>query len=244
MLERAQRIAVILVLLLAAAFLFAATLTALQIRSDADELSSRFDHVIDQFSATLEEVNRPCGDGKPCGLLADTRELLKKGGDAVVQAQGVTKKEQAFVDTQLPSLVTEAHGVLAGASDTTRNAALAMQDADDRIRALAPLEANAAVFMADLNGQSNRFFGNANNVLSGANALVTNPHIPQIIAHADGITASFQSMAATTDAVELKATHSYLHPSTNPFARTFQNIRPFLLPSAQVAAAVTTGVAR
>jgi hypothetical protein len=45
-------------------------------------------------------------------------------------------------------------------------------------------------------------------------------------------------MLFTFDAVETKATHDYLHPSKNPFVRTWKVFQPFLLPAAQIGGAV------
>jgi hypothetical protein len=55
-------------------------------------------------------------------------------------------------------------------------------------------------------------------------------------AAADEATAG--SMLKTADAVEKKATASYLHPSRNPFVRTWRAASPFILPAAEIAGAL------
>jgi hypothetical protein len=52
------------------------------------------------------------------------------------------------------------------------------------------------------------------------------------------ITGTGAHMMATGDAVETKATQSYLHPSHNPWARTWQAVQPFIVAGAKITANV------
>lgn len=61
-------------------------------------------------------------------------------------------------------------------------------------------------------------------------------NVAQLLANSVDITGTGGHMLKTADEVETKATHSYLHPSHNPFVRTWNVANPFLVAGAKIAA--------
>lgn len=78
----------------------------------------------------------------------------------------------------------------------------------------------------------------AGDTITSAKTLIADPNLKRILKSSANITESGGHMLSTADAVETKATNSYLHPSTNPVARAWQEIKPFIVPAAQVGAAI------
>jgi hypothetical protein len=78
----------------------------------------------------------------------------------------------------------------------------------------------------------------AGDTITAAKTLIADPNLKRLIAESAEGLATGNHMLATADQVETKATKSYLHPSTNPAARTWEAVKPFLVPAAQVSAAI------
>ena len=69
-------------------------------------------------------------------------------------------------------------------------------------------------------------------------ALATNKDVPLVVKNLANGLGSLDSMLATGDAVETKAMAGYLHPSKNPWVRTYRALQPYLVPAAQIAGAL------
>lgn len=67
---------------------------------------------------------------------------------------------------------------------------------------------------------------------------ISDPNIKTTLSNVVGMTTTGNHMLFTADAVETKATHSYLHPSTNPLHRAWDYVSPFLVPAATVASRI------
>ena len=82
--------------------------------------------------------------------------------------------------------------------------------------------------------------GNANDGITDARAFyaANQKNATQLLANAVAISATGDHMLSTADAVETKATQSYLHPSHNPFKRAWDTANPFLVAGAKIAASI------
>ncbi len=56
------------------------------------QISATILHLDSGLSSLFDSVNRDCGSGKPCGLIANVNKTVIKAGDAVVQTQTEEKK--------------------------------------------------------------------------------------------------------------------------------------------------------
>lgn len=195
------------------------------------------------ISDTFDTLNRPCkgsGDDKAdhCGTLALAGQTIVNAGDLVKHSQLVEAREQTLFDQQLPAMLDQARGTLASAQSSISALQPLMAESQARIHDLQGAEIASAKLIEDLDAQSLHTFAQVDTATARLNVLLADPAVPDLIHHSAGITASADSMLFTANQVELKATKTYLHPSTNPVKRTWQTVQPFLLPGAQIGAAV------
>jgi hypothetical protein len=201
--NRALKVAKILVLLLLAAVLVAVLLAALQIREESIEIANRAD-------AALIAANQ---------LLEATRDRMDDLQEPIAEAVTVERKADAVEDAtlarvnELQAPVQKLNEVVYDARlsiDNVNSAALderfyfeqqvpqAMSRVDEAIGGLLPVEANAAKTLQD------------------ADVVIANPNIPALLTHADAATvASADTMKHLdgTSADVQTAVHQYLHPS-------------------------------
>lgn len=187
--------------------------------------------------ATLDAINRPCGAGHPCGTLAEANVLMRKGSDILVTTQLNENREAGLLDGQVTPLLAHADRSLTNLDQATADVHPLLLSATSATNNLLPIEANAAQLVDHLDTESAMSFADAN-------ALLTNPSVPKILANVAGMTDSGNKMLFTFNEVETKATHNYLHPSPNPFVRTWQNISPYALPAFQIGGAAATVLTR
>lgn len=229
-----------LVALLSFAFIcIAGGVAALSVNRAVKHGDAKVTQIGDKAVAMLDTINRPCGvKGQPCGTLANVSKVLDKGGDAMVQMQIMARTEGDFAAKTLPQLSAHVQTSMDGVDHATSASTLLLNETTARVHDLAKLEGTANQFVADLDGESDMLLTSANGTLVRVNGLVANPEIPRILTNVNGMTDSLNGMLATGRAVEDKATHGYLHPSHNPFVRTWQVASPFALPAAQIGAAL------
>jgi hypothetical protein len=91
-------------------------------------------------------------------------------------------------------------------------------------------------------GHVNTLLDSGNASVLKFNAMLANPELAIMEKHVSGILTNVDGITYTTNALFTKASHPYLHPSTNPFSRGFSDIKPFLIPMAQVGGAVVIAV--
>ena len=106
--------------------------------------------------------------------------------------------------------------------------------------------------LTKLDEQEAQLFSDTHKVLSGVaddelaakqsikelNDLLASPDLLAAVHNSNNISGSLAHMLQTGDAVETKASQSYLHPSKNPFLRTWQVASPFAVAGAKIAATV------
>ena len=106
--------------------------------------------------------------------------------------------------------------------------------------------------LTTLDAQEAQLFSDTHQVLSGIaddeqaarksikdlDDLLISPDFLETIHNSKDISGSLAHMLQTGDAVETKAAQPYLHPSKNPFLRTWKEIHPFVVAGAKIAATV------
>lgn len=197
MLERARRIAVLVVLLCLAALLIAATLLALQMREAAADAATRVDavaaHALMVEDAAAQQLN-----ALQAGKLAhDARLSLDNLNRAAID-------ERMYFEQQVPPTMGRVNGVLDGLKDDAAGlreseaaATLTLDAASEELRGLQPIERTAAQTLQD------------------ADAVIANPQIPLLLQHAEQAAAAGASAAQHLDGTAgdvQGAVHGYLHP--------------------------------
>ena len=105
------------------------------------------------LNATLVEVNRPCGGGKPCGTLADVAKTLGtlRGTAGQIEIAANHEDERiGILDAQEDALFADAHGTLGSANMALLRFSTAMDTADKTIAGLQPVEAQATTTIASV----------------------------------------------------------------------------------------------
>lgn len=186
--------------------------------------------------SALDEINRKCGSGQPCGAIALAEKTISHSSDLVIQSQKairdadqVTLAESAMLPTWNARMTSTMDGVDAATvafAGTAHQATADLQTADSVI-------GSAQLLVGHLDAVA----ASSNETVKHFDALLTDPSVVLTMGNVSRITATSEHMLVTADAVETKATQTYLHPSTNPLHRTWQYLSPFLLPAAQIGAA-------
>lgn len=146
-----------------------------------------------KLNQTLDIINRPCGNGHPCGTLANADKAMVKVGDILVTSQLQEKDVAAAAEhnmgsvDQLASHLNQTADALTG---TASAATGSLRAATVDLQTAQPLITDSDV------------------LVKSANAQINSPYIADFEKHADGMSASGDSMLA--DAAW--KTHRLLHP--------------------------------
>ena len=104
---------------------------------------------------------------------------------------------------------------------------MALGTVNDTVRGLQPLERSLTATADASTATINTF-----------NGRLSDPKIDALLNDFRDMSDTSRHMLITADAVETKATFSYLHPSTNPWKRTWDAVSPFLVAGAKITANV------
>lgn len=143
---------------------------------------------------TLNEINRPCGGGHPCGTLADVAKTLGTIRGATGQLEVAAHHEDsrlAVLDAQEAQIFTDTHTLL-------QRGSIAVDTANATLAGLQPVESQLKVEAQSLNTATQNL-----------SVLLANPQIPAAIAHANSSLAHIDATVADTQ----EAVHRWLHPS-------------------------------
>ena len=220
---KALQIGQLAVLLAGAAFFCVA---AYELRS----LAVHADRTLLQVDVTLDTINRPCSPSKPCGTLADVNRTLQTArltmGTVEVAGEHYDRQlykldsQEAELAANLNGAVTDARTLLLSGVATAQAATATIQTANTTIQSFQPVS------------------GQIQATLTEANTLLGDPAIPHVLSNLDTMTTHADGVLFTTDLVWKKATRNYLYPSKNPWARGWQDVKPFVIPFAQISGAV------
>jgi hypothetical protein len=181
----------------------------------------------DAMTATMTNVNRPCGGGHPCGTLAEIGKAVVKVGDILVTSQ---KQEQdtAMAAQQTITAVTQVatHAeVLTDSLAGTSNAAtgtLAQAQTD-----LGTLNGSIAATQPLLVAYTQT--GDDLDALLKRKAVgETIDSFAVITTNAATMSGTGSHMLTTFDALETHYSDPVLHPSKNPWIRAGGAIKPYL----------------
>ena len=164
------------------------------------------------------------------GTLAELDKSILAAKSVLVHIDLVAAHEDRQIpryDAYAQQTVSDIHGMTQAftgtanaATETAHSASSTFQAASD---ALKPVPA----LLASGTDAENSF-----------NVLLKRKALADAIDNVDRITGTSEDMLMVADQVERKATASYLHPSKNPWARTWNAVNPFIVAGAKVTAAI------
>ena len=225
---------------------------------------------VDAVNATLVNVNRPCkGPDGPdaCGTLAQINKGVIRMDDLATTAQMQVKQSGLLITAttqNMDKVATSVTGEVSALQDTTKALTKTAQTASTSLQTLtddiSPVLAstNAAVGqigatvagLQPVEKAATKVEKAATKSFTDIDALALNPNWPQLIENAQKVSGEFVTTVGTTnhmlftfDAVETKATHSYLNPPHGA-AAIWPTVKPFILPAVQVTGAVAIEVAK
>lgn len=182
---------------------------------------------------TLDTINETCTPG-PCGTLADVAKTLNTfrgvGGQIEIAANHINRS-QSTLDTQEQNLFLDIHSTLAESRDTVADIGTTAQSASRTLDSFQPIAGH--LDQATVTGYE---------TLARVEVLVNDPSWLETVRNVDAMTKTTDQMLDTANQVETKATHDYLHPSKNPFVRSWQIAKPFVVPSIQIGGAVAATI--
>ena len=183
-------------------------------------------------NTALDTINRPT-----TGTLAEitkTTLALKSTLVHIDMAVDHEDKNLTSLDAQERTLFSDAHTTLFQGQQTMLSAQESLQNAssmfattETTILGVRPVLSHLDTAVTDVDIS-----------VKGFNTLFASPETTATLKNVSDITFHADHMMDIGDQVETKATHTYLHPSTNPWARGWNATSPWLLPALKIAASV------
>jgi uncharacterized protein YukE len=207
-------------------------------------ISRHVEATINSLNNTLTNINRPCkGKAGPdaCGTLAQLNKTVIDIGNITVTAQTQVKQSATLIaqyGQMLNGIAQDIHGEMGEAQKATAALTGTAQAATKTLGTADSLISSEQPRVDAILAQTDTVLESGNEAVRRFDAMLADPNLALTMKNVEGITATTNHMLFTADAVETKATKSYLHPSTNPAARTWEAVKPFIYPAAQVGAAI------
>lgn len=201
-----------------------------------------------QAGTLLTDLQRPCKGPKgpdACGTLAQINKSVIEIGDISKTAQIQVNQTATLVAQYgkvLNGIAGDVHGEMEEAKKTTVALTGTVQQATTTLATVNGMVASTQPRVDALLTDTDTTVKSSNAAVMRFTAMLTDPKIALITDHVEQMTGTTTHMLATADAVETKATKGYLHPPTNPAARAWMYLQPFLIPMAQVGGAVAIAV--
>lgn len=181
--------------------------------------------------AIVDEITRPCkgagDDPNSCGLLADMKKIAIDTKKTVVTTQLQIKQSDTLIQAAADSIRTAGSSFSRTADGATEALASARAELDASkkttdaltvdIETLQPAIAKIPPIEDKIDSSFARF-----------NELMSRPAIATLEDNAARLSGSAADIGDTLDKVGKKATYKYLHPSTNPAARTWGGVQPYM----------------
>lgn len=165
----------------------AASMLLQRVTPGAGKANALIDAAYNFIHNTSDNVNRPCGAGRPCGLLAQTEKTVVKAGDAVVTTQLIERKT-----------ALEASQTLSGVSNHVNAAA----DASAGLLNAGTVALNRLPALED----------GATAAVGNFNRLLSSKSLSDAIDGAAGMTQHGNAIMGDLQRVTDKATADYLSP--------------------------------
>lgn len=160
-------------------------------------------------------------------ITSDTRLTLDNVNKAAIDERFYFEKQVPLVTADVRNLIQTSDATIAGLQTISPRVGTLLDTANQTVAGIQPTEKSATDALVGLHTSLDLF-----------NTTLSDPNIKTTMFNVAGITQSANHMLLTADQVETKATHSYLHPSTNPVHRTWDYLSPFLVPAATVASRI------
>lgn len=194
-----------------------------------------------------------------------TPYLFKHVDGVVTRAQGIEHRVYGTIDNidkasktwadssktqagEVTDLITQFHGVLSTTDTAIWRLGHAADTANAQLLHVGPLLDSAKLAVDSIppavkqTGDAATQVGNAAGqlgTLAGSiNKTVTDPQTAELLGYLRSTSKSVAHMADTTDQVETKFAHPYLHPSTNPFKRAWEQASPYIEAGAKITASL------
>ena len=152
---------------------------------------------VGKVNQALDTVNRPCGHGKPCGLLANANKTVIKVGDAIVTTQLQERAITPHTLAAMDSFKTAADR-LSGTADA----------GTDSLKALTATLGTAQTTIQSLQGPIQGLSVSENNF----NALLRNSAITRTLDNVAGVTGNMDDTSRDLKKVADRMTTDYLKP--------------------------------
>lgn len=156
---------------------------------------------IQQDTSTIQDaLTRSCGDGKPCGTLAEVSKGIVKIGDAIVTTQLAERKATPHVIAAMDEFGTAAKhlsGTADALTETAHSASGALDEGKRTIAAMQPLETSLT-----------RTIDASTTTIQTIDGRIGDKRTDDLLTHLDATAAHVD---ATTADVQYKA-HQILHP--------------------------------
>lgn len=171
----------------------AVALAALAVGWTALTVGHYVTYSLGEVNATLHEVNRPCAGASlspaPCGTLADVAKTLNTIRGTAGQVEIAARHENAQLDkldaqetqlyADLHSTILNVQGLTTSLTEASNQATAALHSANAAIENVQPVI-----------DKTNTVLGYADAGANRLNTLLYMPEIPEVIQHADAMTAS------------------------------------------------------
>jgi hypothetical protein len=258
--KKLKDIAILLLILSGVFFLTMGGIFFMQTREAVVSSEAGAQPLIDEAQKTLTAINAPCPKlakvDPPCGLITRLSIVANTMNATFGKLNTDLDKAGTVEDgaTQTLYNVNRPCGTVGGTlapCGTLADVNKLMNTGRGTLGQLEIAANHEDRNLTTLDNQENTLFtdfhatlGTADAGLTRFNFLMNDPSILQTEQNVAAISGTGAHMLFTFDQVETKATQNYLHPSPNPFKRTWQTVSPFMLPVAQIGAAVATLAAK
>ncbi len=175
--------------------------TLTQFNAQSAAIAANANAALRGAAATMDAINRPCGDGQRCGTLADVAKTLGTLRGTAGEMEIAAHHEDARIgvlDAQEATIYADTHRSLAQLGDD-------LTTADTTIAGLQPV-------LAGLNAEASEL----RITTASANTLLSDPQIPAILAQTEASTRTLNSALGHVNATVAdtqQAVHAWLHPS-------------------------------
>ena len=188
--------------------------------------------VTTNLNASLQKINQP-----KVGTIAELDKTILAVKSLTTHADMVVAHENAqlttldaqertlFSNTQ--QVFSDMHTTLTAGQETLTGASSLFATTETTVLGVRPVLSHLDATVTD-----------GNEVITKVNLLFTSPAVLATTKNIAKITFHAANIMDTADQVSAKATHTYLHPSTNPWARAWDSTSPYILSVLKIATSV------
>ena len=164
-----------------------------------------------KMDQVLDTINRPCGDGHPCGTLANVDKTVVKVGDAIVTTQLTERYTAPHVTAAMDALNSTAGHLSATADALTETANALTGTAHGATDMLATGKESIAALQPLLRSLDGTAQASTVTVQT-FNGRLSDPRIDSLLLHLDSTTGHIDGIAANGQKVTDKLTNDFIAP--------------------------------